>query len=133
MVFIFTNTFLHSQLLNDTFVDFYKKLECSSLVLREYERRALNPCLNIDGRRCRSIFCSFSKFRGADIPSIKIEKFNNALNSYEDAAEITFRKREFFEAIFLKKRLFVLGGSDSGGYSKCVSKIIEFDAITRMT
>lgn len=131
----FSITFLHPQLLDGTVVEVYEKLGCFNLLLPEYERRALSPCLNVDVRRFRSIFCLFRRKKeidGAECSSIKIKRHNIVLNSYKKTAEITFGDRYDFNAILHNYKLFVFGEGMNGAYLKCVSRILEFDIIIRM-
>lgn len=86
----------------------------------EYKRRASSPHLNIDDRRCRSIYCVFEQMRGeeeendgepaAEYSAAKIERYNNVLNTFEEAVEITLENGIFFNTFLQKNKLFVLGG-----------------------
>lgn len=82
--------------------------------------------MNIDFRRCSSIFCLFAGYKdgAADHSALKIEKYNAVLNRLEVAAEITLGARIYFRVIMQKNRIYILGGLVNGVTVKSVSTMI---------
>lgn len=103
----------------------FEMFDCSKLLWAELKKRASNGCLNVDDRRFRPILClslqEKDEEKGVESSAVKIEKYNNILNRFEMAAEITLGDRENFNAVLQKNKLFVLGGKTGDIYLKCVS------------
>lgn len=119
---------LHLQFLNDNSLEAtYKEFDCYSHFIAECKRRASGQCPNIGTRRCRAIFCLFTQNKqpdGAENSTVKLEKYNSVLNSFEEAAEITLGDRVFFEVILHKNKIYVLGGFANGVILNSVRTII---------
>lgn len=103
----------------------FETFDCSKHAWAELKKRASDGCLNVDDRRFRPIFCLFLQEKdeegGVQSSAVKIEKYNNVLNRFEEAAVIELGDREGFNAVLLKNKLFVLGGKTGDIFLKCVS------------
>lgn len=101
----------------------YNRLDCSGSTLR-IERNKRSSRLNAGIRRRRPIFCLFRQIRGlegAEQSAIKIERYNNALNEFEEAGEIELGVRVYFGVTLHKNKVYILGGSINGVPRKSVS------------
>lgn len=116
----------HLQFLSQTLESVFIRFKCSDLVNAEYKRRATTQRVNNAVSRSSSTFCVFKEYReidGVEHSKISIEKYSNELNCFKEILDISVGKREWFEVVLDKNRIFVLGGCESMEASKSVSNM----------
>lgn len=102
----------------------FAKFDCSGLINAEYKRRVISQCNNVDNRRVRSFYCSWTQ-QNAEDSEIKIQKYFISLKKLEEKAVIIFKDRLHFGVVAHGNKIFVMGGKANGIILKSVSKPIR--------
>lgn len=107
------------QFLDNEVAAVYHKFNCSELLLTDYRKRASDRFSTSGCRRGRSIYCLF--VHEDENTAVKVNKYHSALNSWNEVAEIPLGNRKRFRLIFLKNKVYILGGLINSTYTKSVS------------
>lgn len=99
------------------------EFNCPELVTEEYKKRVLNPPVDIWGHRVQQLYSVF-----ADYDSVRLERYDVALNCFKPCAELKVDSRNEYEMVLYENKLIIFGGFDNN--DTLLRSVSKFDVFS---